>query len=102
MAQVIEVRLLSEVDGSHLTDMFTQASSHEEAVRLALNAWSGGRSVMKGMHKAEGVEQGKWDRRGPCFTYQYQVDLEGKDKNDGSTFDWGVVAVLFAQYKEEK
>ena len=102
MSQVIEVRLISEVDGEKLTDQITLATSHQEAVELALHYWSGGRAVMKGMNESEGFEQGKWDHRGSCFVYKYQVNLEGRDEKPGVPSDWGVIAVLFAQYKEKK
>jgi len=96
MAQVIEVRLVNPVSGESLCDRFTQASSHREAVEVALNAWSGGVGVMKGMNKFEGFEQGKWDGSGPCFIYKYIVTLEDDE------YDREVAALLFAQYKEKE
>lgn len=96
MKQVIEVRLVNPETGENVFESaFTQASSHRDAMELALDSWSGGAGVIKEMGKWEGFEQGKWDHQGPCFKYYYHVVL-GEEEYDRSA-----MAILFAQYKEK-
>lgn len=73
---------------------FILASSHEEAIKLALDNWSGNTGVIKEMCKWEGVEQGKFQNP-PSWRYIYYVALEEEE------YDRAMMAVLFAQYKEK-
>jgi hypothetical protein len=103
MKQVIEVRFINpgtreEVFASADNPsggVFTQASSHQEAIELALDNVSSGAGKIIELGKWEGLEQGKWDNRGPCFKYFYHVAVEEEE------YPRSMMAVLFAQYKEE-
>lgn len=94
MSQVIEVRFQNPANGEVLHDDMTLASSHEEAIKLALDNWSGGTGVIKEICKWEGVEQGKYQNP-PSWRYIYYVALEEEE------YDRAMMAVLFAQYKEK-
>ena len=97
MKQVIEVRLVNPDTGENIFESaFTHASTHRDAVELALDSWSGGTGIIKKMEKWDGFEQGKWDRSGPCFTYYYHVVLAEEE------YDRSAMAVLFAQYREKE
>jgi hypothetical protein len=100
MAQVIEVRFQNPANGEVLHDDMTLASSHKEAIELALDNWSGRTGKIKEMCKWEGVEQGKFQgppkSAGPCcWRYVYYVALEEEE------YDRSAMAVLFAQYREK-
>ncbi len=93
MSQVIEVRFIHTTTQEVLTDRMTAASSHREAVELALSAWSGGVGVLVDM---EPVGEGEFlNRSTPCWRYHYICTLQDDE------YDREVLAQLFTQYKEK-
>lgn len=94
MAQVIEVRFRNQ-HGETLHDCMTLASSHTDAIALALRDWSAGTASVKEVEliKNHGFIPGPQ----PHWQYQYACVFVD-DTADGS--DRALLATLFAQYPE--
>lgn len=99
MAQLIEVRCVNPENIEQvLFDEFTKASSHREAVELALDAFSGGIGRIKSLERLEDVKQGQFiGDPSPCWRYVYRLVLLDEDGVSGREA-W---AALFTQYREK-
>lgn len=103
MAQVIEVLFLNDenINGEPLHDGFTKASSHQEAIELALTEWSGGAGVLKRIERDTSIEVthvGSGANR--AWKYVYTAVVEGPVGGDDDNRE--MTAVLFTQYKEKE
>lgn len=94
MAQVIEVRFLNPDSQETLHDCMTLASSHEEAIKLALSDFSSGIGVMK---EVELLKDNGFFQNGSnsCWQYLYSCTIADDE------YDREMLAILFAQYPEE-
>lgn len=93
MASVIEVRLVNDDTKEVLYDGMTQASSHEEALRLAFKHFSVGVGVMKSF---EMIKEPVFLSLGAnsCWQTVYSCTLEDDE------YDREMLALVFSPYKE--
>ena len=99
MSQVIEVRFMNPATKEVLYDGFIQVSAHEAsphqaAIEIALQAWSGNAGVLREM---EPLADGRWTPAGAnsCWQYWYRCLLADDEMQDRLLH-----AVLFTSYKE--
>lgn len=103
MPQVIEVRFLHPNTGEELHDCFTKATTHEEAIRLALDDFSGEAGKLKRAPERDpkseqGAPAGSGANR--AWRYVYHCVLEDPENPGGEGLL--LLTVLFATYKERE
>ena len=96
MAQVIEVKLINPASQEVIHQAFTIASSHTEAINLAMNAFSGGIGVIKQYDRLDQAETfvhagivSAWRSLYGCVV----------DDDEGDRY---MLAILYSQYREKK
>lgn len=114
MGQVIEVRFINPDNGEVLSEEFTVTSTknfsqtshtamHQEAIELALDAWSGGGGVLKRIQRDDQFN-GKWTPMaggsGSCWKYVYNCVVEGPAGTEEDNRE--MTAVLFTEWKEKE
>ncbi len=92
--QMIEVRLINPANQDVWCDEFTVASSHRESIDLAMHHFSHGIGIIKSIEKQGDAE---WVKAGTnsCWLHRYSCIVEDDE------YDRAIVALLFAQYKED-
>lgn len=97
MSQVIAVHFHDPLTQEKLSNHFTKASSHQEAIELALTSWSGGVGILKEITR-QGMGQQILAGANSCWRYIYSCILEGPPDDPENR---EVLAVLFTTYREQ-